>query len=220
MDVIISLPTGPKVLSSQSHYWTQYLFRGSPSELYEINALASTYMRLVEAAVAEYQLASIALREFWANHYSLGLPLIHRSISHFETCVSDVHRAIDTYRRLRNHKSRDPLSIYLADHKPAFVSDSVASRFREVRDAIHHLPEKIGKGEVVEGQFIALKPDGLEVPHPTEAGQTNKTFYRLVIGPYELTFEEISRTLTELSATTKHIAKFQPDRANWGTNTA
>ncbi len=220
MYVIISRPAGPTVLTSLPHYWTQYFFRGSPSELYEVNALATTYMRLVEAAVAEYQLASNELREFWANHNFLGLPVMHRSISHFETCVSDVHRAIDTYRRLRNHKSRDPLSIYLADHKPAFVSDSVASRFREVRDAIHHLPEKIGKGEVADGQFIALKPDGPEVPHPTEAGQTNKTFDRLVIGPYELTFEEIARTLTELAATTEHIAKFQPDWSSRGTNAA
>ena len=220
MYVIISLPAGPKVLTSLPQYWTQYFFRGTPSELCEVNALATTYMRLVEAAVAEYQLASTALREFWANHNALGLLVMHRSISHFETCISDVHRAIDTYRRLRNHKSRDPLSVYLADHKPDFVSDSVANRFREVRDAIHHLPEKIGKGEVTEGQFIALKPDGPEVPHPTEAGQTNKTFDRLVIGPYELTFDEIARMLSELAATTERIAKFQPDRSSWGKNAA
>lgn len=220
MYVLISLPVGPKVLTSLPQYWTQYFFRGTPSQLYEVNALATTYMRLVEAAVAEYQLASTALREFWANHNSLGLPVMHRSISHFETCVSDVHRAIDTYRRLRNHKSRDPLSVYLADHRPAFLSDSVANRFREVRNAIHHLPEKIGKGEVTEGQFIALKPDGPEVLHPTEAGQTNKIFDRLVIGPYELTFDEIARTLTEQATITEHIAKFQPDRSSWGANAA
>lgn len=218
MYVTISLPPGPTVLTAVPQYWTQYIFRGSPSELYEVNALASTYLRLVEAAAAEYQLASTALREFWANHNSLGLPMMHRSISHFETCISDVHRAIDTYRRLRNHKSRDALSVYLADYKPAFVSDNVANLFRNVRDAIHHLPEKIGKGEVTEGQFIALKPDGPEVPHPTEVGQTNKTFDRLVIGPHELSFDEIAQTLAELAAATERIATFQPDRSSRGEN--
>ena len=119
MYITISLPPGPTVLTAVPQYWTQYFFRGSPSELYEVNALASTYLRLVEAAAAEYQLASTALREFWAEHNSLGLPMMHRSISHFESCISDVHRAIDTYRRLRNHKSRDALSVHLADHTRA-----------------------------------------------------------------------------------------------------
>lgn len=220
MYVEIALPPAPTVLTSAPHYWTHYFFSGSPSELYEVNSLASTYMRLVETAVAEYELASTALREFWANHNSLGLPMMHRSISHFETCVSDVHRAIDAYRRLRNHKVRDPLSLYLAGYKPVFVSDSVANRFRAVRDAIHHLPEKIGNGELTEGQFIALKPDGPEVVHPTEPGQTIKTFDRLVIGPHELTFDETARTLQELAVATEYIAKFKPDRTGWNQNAA
>jgi hypothetical protein len=220
MYVNIALPPAPAVLTAVPHYWTQFVFAGSLSELYEINALATTYMRLVEAAVAEYQLASTALREFWANHNSLGLPMMHRSISHFETCVSDVHRAIDAYRRLRSHKARDPLSLHLANHNPTFVSDSVASRFRKVRDAIHHLPEMIGKGQVTEGQFIALKPDGPEEAHATEPGQTIKTFDKLVIGPHELLFADIARTLEELAATTEHIVQFRPDRTRWATNAA
>lgn len=220
MYVTISIPPGPTVLTAVPHYWTQYIFRGSPSELYEVNALAYTYLRLVEAAAAEYQLAATALREFWANHNSLGLPMMNRSISHFETCISDVHRAIETYRRLRNHRARDALSVYLADHKPAFVSDNIANRYREVRDAIHHLPEKIVKGEVTEGQFVALKPDGPEVAHSTETGQTIKTFDRLVIGAHELTFDELAYALAELAATAERIANFQPDRSNWGEKAA
>ena len=35
-------------------YWLKSLFIQSPSERYQINALASTYMRLVEAALVEY----------------------------------------------------------------------------------------------------------------------------------------------------------------------
>ncbi|WP_180132631.1 hypothetical protein [Rhodoferax sp. BLA1] len=216
MHIIISLPPGPTVLTAVPQYWVQYFFRGTPSELYEVNALASTYLWLVEAAASEYQLASTALREFWATSESLDFPMLRRSISHFETCISDIHRAIDTYRRLRNHKSRDALSVHLEDHKPEFVCDKVAHRFRNVRDAIHHLPEKIGKGEVTEGQFFSLKPDGPEVPHPTEAGQTNKTFDRLVIGPHELSFDEIAQTLTDLAVASERIATFQPNRSSWG----
>ena len=218
MYVKIVLPPTPTVLTSAPNYWTHYVFCGSPSELYEVNALASTYMRLVEGAIAEYESASTALREFWENHNVLGLPMMYRSISHFETCVSDVHRAIDAYRRLRSHRARDPMSRYLVNCKPAFVSDDVAKRFRAVRDAIHHLPEKIGNGEVVEGQFIALKPDGPEVAHPTEHGQTIKTFDRLVLGPHELTFDETARVLRELAATSEYMAMFRPDRTGWKHN--
>ena len=201
----ISAPT-PAI----SEYWHRYFFVGSPSQNAQVNALASTYMRLVEAAIAEYQLGSKALREVWADHTSLGLRAMHRSISHFESCISDMHRAIAAYRWLRNHQARDPLSVYLASVKPSFISDKIAFRVRDMRDDVHHLEEKVVKGEVTEGQPIALKPDGGEVPHPTETGQTIKTFDRLVIGPHGLKFSEIAEWLTEMSTVAAKVAQFDP----------
>lgn len=170
-------------------------------------------MRLVEAAIVEYRLGSEALVRGWSDHNSLGLRAMHQSISHFESCISDMHRAIAAYRRLRNHRDRDPLSVYLADVKPAFISDSIAFRVRDMRDAIHHLEEKVVNGEITQGQPIALKPDGEEIPHPSEVGQTTKTFDRLVIGPHVLKFADIAVWLMEMSSVAARIAQFDPRKA-------
>jgi hypothetical protein len=210
MHVDFNLPEIPEPGAAISGYWVRYFFVGSPSQNHQVNALASTYMRLVEAAIAEYRLGSTALREVWSDHTSLGLRAMHRSISHFESCVSDMHRAIAAYRRLWSQPDRDPLSAYLADQKPAFISDKIAFQVRNMRDAVHHLEEKVVKGEVAEGQPIALKPDGQEVPHRTEPGQTVKTFDRLVIGPHELTFSNIATWLSEMATVAAKIAQFDP----------
>ena len=210
MIVDFTLPEVSVPTSAMSDYWLRYFFVGSPSQNRQVNALASTYMRLVEAAIVEYGLGSEALRQVWADQSLLGLRAMHRSISHFESCLSDMHRAIAAYRRLRNHPDRDPLSLYLTDVKPAFISDKIAFQVRNMRDAVHHSEEMMVNGEVAEGQPIALKPDGDDVPHPTEVGQTIKTFDRLAIGKHLLKFSDIADWLTEMSAVAAKVAQFDP----------
>jgi len=216
MYVELELPTPPDVRNAVSQYWSRYLFVGSPSDLYQINALATTFMRLAEAAIEEYRLGAEALRRFWApNRTSFDLSSMHRAIFHFESVLSAIHRAIDTYRRLRAHQAQDPLTLHVQALKPSFVSDRVANRFRDARDIIQHLSEMVMNGQVAEGQPVALKPEGPEVPHQSEPGQTVKTFDRLVAGPYELQFREVVATLEELAEAAAHIAKFarQPPNA-------
>ena len=210
MIVDFTLPEVSVPTSAMSDYWLRYFFVGSPSQNRQVNALASTYMRLVEAAIVEYGLGSEALRQVWADQSLLGLRAMHRSISHFESCLSDMHRAIAAYRRLRNHPDRDPLSLYLTDVKPAFISDKIAFQVRNMRDAVHHPEEMMVNGEAAEGQPIALKPDGDDVPHPTEVGQTIKTFDRLAIGKHLLKFSDIADWLTEMSAVAAKVAQFDP----------
>lgn len=210
MIVDFALPDVPEPTATISDYWLRYLFVGSPSQNSQVNALASTYMRLVEASIAEYGLGCAALRQVWSDHTSLGLRAMHKSISHFESCMSDMHRAIAVYKRLRNHTARDPLSVYLAGVKPAFISDKIAFQVRDMRDAVHHLEEKVVNGEVSEGQPIALKPEGQEISHPSEPGQTIKTFDRLVIGPHQLMFSDIATWLSEMSAVAAKVAQSDP----------
>ena len=217
MYVEFDLPHMPDVRESSSEYWTRYLFVGSPSELYEVNALATTYMRLTEGAIEEYQMGAESLRRFWApNRTNLELSSMHRAIFHFESALTAVHRAIDAYRRLRSHKDRDPLILHVQALKPSFVSDRIANRFRDARDVIQHLNEMIAKGQVSEGQPVALKPEGPEVAHASEIGQTVKTFDRLVAGPHELLFRDVAATLEELAAAAAHIARFDRRLASAG----
>ncbi len=82
-------------------YWLKILFIKSPSERYQINALTSTYVRLVEAALVEYRLGVTKLKEFWQTHDSFNLGAMHRAISHFETCISNMDRATNCWYRPR-----------------------------------------------------------------------------------------------------------------------
>lgn len=210
MKVDFALPVVLPPTATVSQYWFRYMFAGSPSESPQINALANTYMRMVEAAVVEYNLASAALREVWADPMSIGLRAMHRSISHFESCVSDIHRAIASYSRLRNHRAMDALTLYLAEVKPRFISSRISDRIREIRNAVHHSEEMVLAPEFPEGQSIALKPDGDVVPHPTEEGMTLKIYSRLEIGPLVLPFSLIADCLNELSEVAAKVAQFDP----------
>jgi hypothetical protein len=213
MYVELDLPSPPDMREVTSEYWSRYLFVGSPSQLYQVNALTTTFMRMAEAAVEEYKLGALALQRFWApDRTALELSSMHRAIFHFESTLSAIHRAIDTYRRLRSHNAEDSLIRHVQALKPSFVSDRVANRFREARDVVQHLSEMVMKGQVIEGHPVALKPEGPEVPHQSEPGQTVKTYDRIVIGPHELRFREVVETLEELAAAATHIAQF--DRRN------
>ena len=208
MYVEFDLPVIP-VPDTVANYWLNYYFTGSPSLNYQINALASTYMRLVEAAIIEYRMGSAALREFWNTHTSVNMSAMHRSIAHFESCLSDMHRATRAYRSLRRHRSIDPLSVFMANERPAFATDSIAEQFGLMRNAIHHLDELVVEGHIAEGQPIALKPEGPEVPHQTELGQTIKTFDRLSIGDRSVTFRSIATWLSEMSAIATKISQYE-----------
>lgn len=193
-------------------YWLKILFIKSPSERYQINALTSTYVRLVEAALVEYRLGVTKLKEFWQTHDSFNLGAMHRAISHFETCISNMDRATNCFRRLR--RRQDPLSIYLNSERPAFATDPVFNRFRSIRNEVHHLEEMVMDGRIANGQPFALLPNGPEVSHPKEENQIIKTIDRLVIGSNEVRFREIAEWLSEMASYAQKIADFLPNSNN------
>ncbi|MBU5638099.1 hypothetical protein KOM00_15315 [Geomonas sp. Red69] len=208
MYVEFELPAIPEHASDFAQYWLKSLFIQFPSNRYQINALTSTYVRLVEAAIIEYQLGAIKLGEFWGTHSSFNVGAMHRSVSHFETCISNMYRATNCFRRLRRDKN--PLSQMLNAEKANFATDSIADRFRMIRNEIHHLEELVMKEQIADGQPFALKPDGPETPHPTEPNQTIKTIDRLVIGTREVRFGELTEWLSEMANFAVKIADFLP----------
>lgn len=211
MYVEIEVPDIPEYAKGFPQYWTKSIFIQSVSNHYQVNALASTYVRLVEAALTEYSLGAVMLREFWNTHTSFNLSAMHRSMSHFESCLSNMYRATNCFRKLRRNKDQDPLSIELNTEKPSFATDAIANRFKHMRNEIHHLEELVVNGEIKEGQPFALKPYGLETPHPTEEQQTTKVIDRLVIGTREVTFAELAIWLREMSKFAEKIADFGPN---------
>lgn len=211
MYVQIEAPEISEYPSGFPQFWLKSIFIQTVSTRYQVNALASTYVRLVEAALTEYSLGSTKLQEFWTTHTSLNLGAMHRSMSHFESCLSNMYRATNCYRKLRRNRDRDPLSVALNMERPSFATEAIADRFRLMRHEIHHLEELVMDGRLQEGQPFALKPDGLETPHPTEANQTIKIVDRLVIGEREILFAELVAWLKEMAWVAQKIADFDPN---------
>lgn len=191
-------------------YWSHVLFIGVLTDIFQINALATTYVRLVEAALVEHKLGKAHLLEYWSTRSSINLSAMNRSVSHFESCLSDMHRAINCFTRLRGHKFLPKgLKLILSEDQPRFVANYVAGQLRNIRNEIHHLEELVMDGRYEQGQPIALQADGPEVPHATEANQTIKTIDRLKIAGRELSFSDLAAWLTEMGRFAEKLGAYQ-----------
>jgi hypothetical protein len=195
------------------HYWLKRVFINSISTDYQVNALATTYVRLVEAALTEYRLGQVMLKEFWSTHTSLNLGAMHRSISHFENCLFDMNRAINCFIRLRRHKDL-PVSLRQAlnEERPRFIAAAASDQIRDMRNAIHHLEERVMDGSIEPQETFTLKPDGPETPHATEPGQTDKTIDRLIIGKQEIMFSDLAAWLSEMGRFADKLATYEAPR--------
>lgn len=210
MYVEFDLPALPPKRDAFSQYWLRSIFIKSPSIRYEINALANTYVRLVNAALVEYEEGGKRLRAFWATHTSFNLGAMNRSTSHFESCIFNANRATNCFRRLRGDRLYDPIALALRQHNFSFPQDAIADRIREMRNEIYHLEDLVLDGRILQGQSFALRADGPEVPHPTEANQTVKTIDRLLIGSHEILFRDLVQWLIEMTDAVSKMAEVLP----------
>lgn len=210
MYIEFDLPDVPLKPDAFARYWLSSIFINPASTRYEINALASTYIRLVSAGLVEYEEGSKRLRDFWATHTSFNLGAMHRSISHFESCIFNLNRATNCFRRLRGDRLHDSVAVALRQQKFCFSQDEIADRIREMRNEIIHLENSVLDGQIAQGHSFTLRPDGPEVPHPTEENQTLKTIDRLVIGAHEILFRELAQWLQEMADAVARITEALP----------
>jgi len=213
MYVSIEVPEIDEYPNGFPLHWLKVWFIGSVSSSFQINALATTYIRLVEAALVEYRLGQSKLKEYWGTHTSLNIRAIDRAISHFESCLLDMHRAINCFTRLRRHQELpEGLRLALNEEKPRFVAGQISDQLRAMRNEIYHLEELVMDGRLQKGQAFALMPDGPETPHPTEPNQTVKTIDRLVIAQRELQFSNLATWLREMSRFAEKIVAYEIPR--------
>ena len=208
MYVEMEIPEIKEYQSGFPEFWRKVLFMGHISSHYHVNAITSTFMRLVESSIMEYRLGRENVFEFWNTSSSLKFSAIQRATSNFETCVTNIHRAIQCMIKLR--KNRDiPASLkdFIAS-KPAFVSDVIANRVRKMRDTIHHLEGQVLSATVPVGSEYQLRADGPETPVVGEPGQTLKKIDRLKIGINEIEFSEIRAWILELAVYADRISGY------------
>ena len=193
-------------------YWVKTVFLGSVSSSYPVNALASTYVRLVQTAITEYRHAGTDLRRFWGTHDAIALGSMQQAIGHYETCLTSMHRAICCFVRLRRHIDvpialRNNLNL----EKPGFIANNVSDQLREIRNAIHHVEDRLLNGSILPGTHFSLQPDGPVTPiEDDQPNQTLKTIDRLVIGDIEISLRSICDWLVEMGHYAEKISDYDP----------
>jgi len=210
MYVSIDIPEIENYPEGFPGFWIRTIFIGQASSDYQVNALTTLYVRLVEAAFVEYRLGLSALKEYWNTHTSIAMGAMHRSCSYYESCITNMHRAQKCFSRMRRHPALGELSATLNSPKPSFVHANVSKQLRNMRNEIHHTEEMLMNGHISRGQPLMLRADGPETPHPTEANQTNKSIDRLIVGNHELLFSELADWLVEMGVYCEKISKTLP----------
>lgn len=147
MHIVISIPAIEGFPKGVPHFWLNRMFIGSVTGDPQVNALSTTFVRLVESALIDYRQAREAVFEFWADS---GFPLgiMHLAISRYEACVSDMSRAVRCFRRLRRHESLpEELRMALNVVRPRFVADQIYERLAiyETRCSIWRITLSTGR---------------------------------------------------------------------------
>lgn len=191
------------------------MFSEFPTSSWKVNVLTSTFVGLAQNVEVEYKQACAYAEHLYVGSrkdggFSLGS--MHMMWRRFENVVSNAHRSIRAFNKLRGHRDAPQhFRDYLNANRPSFSSDAIADRLRDMRNAIHHLDEKIGNGEIEAGQPVIVKLDGPERPlsDSEQPNQTLKTFDRLVLGSDVILLSELCGWINEMGQQAEYISQYQ-----------
>lgn len=212
MIVSVDIPEITKYRDGFPSHWANIIFLGNRPKTWKIRAIVTTYVRLVEGALFNYEIARQQVVRLWRTHAEIAIGSHNLSGTLFEDCINCMHRAALCMVRIRgNHESPDDLkSLFFS--KPQFTKDIITNRLRIIRDTIQHMEEKVLRGDIPEATPFMLTATGIETTvhdskHPK---QTVKVIDRLVIGVEEVRFSELAGWLTEMGECAEKISKYQP----------
>lgn len=161
-------------------------------------ALLESLIRLTENAAFEYMQGKAAILRIWnrEDDSSMEISAVFRAASHFETCLSDTHRALNHVANIRKRhdvlvKSRKKLPSSMN-----IYSRAQCDQIRKVRNTIQHKEKELLNGRIAEFEPFALHATGDKVP--TADDNVLKTIDRLKIGKKCIYFSTIAQTIEEL----------------------
>jgi len=100
MHIVYEVPELDRSLQGFPEFWARTLFIGPVSPNPQLHALSVMFVRLVEAALVEYALGRQALMQYHNTHQALAIGALSRSVSHFESCLTDAHRARQAFNAI------------------------------------------------------------------------------------------------------------------------
>lgn len=211
MRVQLELPDLPEFPHGFPRHWMNVIFTGNRPDTYQIYAITTTYVRLVEAAFAEYRQGRSLVHATWNRRDPSTIPIGAHNLAcaSFKSCLTNMHRAVRCMLKIRGRPDVPQALKDLLPVRPRFVEARVADRIRDVRDAIQHLEGQVLDGTIPEKTPFMLGAVGPETSIPEEPGQTLKTIDRLQIGKFEITFLELCTWLKEMGQCAEQISNFE-----------
>ncbi len=210
MRIQLELPELTEFPNGFPRHWLNIIFTGNRPDTYQIHAITTTYVRLVEAAFAEYRQGRLLFHAVWnGDRSTIPIGPHNLACASFESCLTNMHRAVQCMLKIRGRPDVPQALKDLIPKKPRFTEARIADRIRDVRHAIQHLEGQVLDGTIPENTPFALQAVGPETPIPEEPGQTLKTFDRLQIGSSEITFLELCTWLNEMGRCAEQISKFE-----------
>jgi len=192
------------------NHWLNIYFMGRKPGSFQAHAITTTYVRCVESALSSYALARAGTLEFWDVGLGFKFGAINGATTHFETCITNMHRAGSCMTALHSRNDIPPNFKSLISPKPRFARGAAQSTIRTVRRLIQHLEQKVLSGdEIPENSPFFVKTEGPEVPVEGDPGQTIKTLDRLKIGAVEVPFSDLCEWLIEMGEYASSIATYQ-----------
>ena len=191
------------------NHWLNVFFLNNKPGSHQSHAIATTYVRCVEAALSDYRLARNLTLEFWDVSTGFKFGALNAATSHFESCITNMHRAVRCMIGLHSRTDIPDDFRCLISPKPTFTKGAIERQIRTVRATIQHMEVKVERGEVPENTPFFVKADGPEVPVEGDPGQTIKTIDRLVIGSVEILLADLCAWLSEMGRSADAIASFR-----------
>jgi hypothetical protein len=102
MYVKIDIPELTEYPRGFPDHWLNIIYTSNRPDTYQIHAITTTYVRLVEAAMAEYRRARPLVCTFWNDNDSLRLGAYHSATAYFEACITNMHRAVRCMIKIRS----------------------------------------------------------------------------------------------------------------------
>ena len=155
---------------SRLHPWSESAtilraMGGGGSRDHTAQVLLTNGVRLLDAAIGDYQLGRSEVLKFHAREPSeFAIGHIMRATTHFESCIWHFDRFIKHARALRSLKNAEPELKALIPKDLSFLAGS-AHAITDVRNMISHLVEEAREGKLLQGTKIVLAPlkDGLSI---------------------------------------------------------
>lgn len=208
---VLDLPAIEEYKGGFAAFHIKYGLIGSISLDTKVNAWSMHFIRLTDSALQEYRRGSERLLEFIARRSDDFMVSFTRSASHFEHCVTSLHRAILHLQMLLKESKDSAVASFLKEHAPPVASDAnVIAKLKKFRHFIHHVDERLLHGEIQDGEWVALRPNGPELPDPEREGHLIRIFDRLSINNQDILFRDLAKWLQEMATTAQALADLDP----------